>query len=264
MSDIILTGIPRAGTTFAAAVIDGLPDSVCLNEPGWQNPRAALDAEDFVQFLDNDFGKLRRLLLRGEAVPDRRALDGSATTNYYRSDAQGMMQESFAVQPFARAGLSPNFTLAIKHNGPYLAVLPELVAAERFKIIAIIRKPLPVIRSWRRLQLPISRGDLPNAKTVWPELRAITDSEMDLLEKQVRIYELMLARLLQYEKHITLIDYDELIKKPQSLADAVGKLPATLPVLRPAKAEEASEDDERIVEALEHYAVLAGRYWAER
>ena len=248
--EIILTGIPRAGTTLAAAIIDGLVDSVCLNEPSWHNPRAALDAQDFVKFVGDDFTKLRQVLSRGDAVLDRRAADCAALTNYYECGMNGDMQENFTIAPFARLGLSADFTLAIKHNAAYLGVLPELIAQKRFTIIAIIRHPLPVIRSWRRLQLPISRGDLPSGKPFWPELRGLVDAPMDLLEKQVKLYELMLARILKYEQHITVIDYDALKKNPQLLADTIGKKPLITPPLVSAKAEIASEEDEQIIRLL--------------
>lgn len=37
--NLIVTGIPRSGTTFTAAFVDGLDDAVCLSEPDWQDAR---------------------------------------------------------------------------------------------------------------------------------------------------------------------------------------------------------------------------------
>src|SRR5690606_21718614 len=153
MRDVIVTGIPRSGTTLAASLIDSLPDTVCLNEPGWHHARSAPTPEGFAQFIKKDFARLRRQLVEGEPVPDRRAGDGSATTNYYRVEG-GKMESSFEVLPFTRPGLSAEFTLAIKHNGPYLAVLPQLIALKAFIFIAIVRHPVEVLHSWRSLSLP--------------------------------------------------------------------------------------------------------------
>lgn len=247
MADIILTGIPRAGTTLAAALIDSLPDTVCLNEPGWHNAKAASDAKGFVEFLQNDFTNIRKYLLAGEPIPDRRKKNGEAITNYYATGNDGVMHEEFSLVPFTRPNLSVDFTLAIKHNGPYLAVLPELVASG-YRIIAIIRDPLPVIRSWRRLSLPISRGDLPNAKLFWPELKQVIDSNAELLEKQVRIYALMHERLMQYRDQITVLRYEEIVRNPQVLATACVKQNASLPSLvTSATAEEPGAEDEAIL-----------------
>lgn len=209
-TNIILTGIPRAGTTLAAARLDAKPDTVCLNEPSWQHPHPALDAKGFALAIREDFVSLRQRLLAGEAVTDRRTSDGTALTNYYDTGTDNEMHERFVMYPLVRKGLSPNFTLAIKHNGPYLAVLPELIALRSFEIRAVIRHPLSVIRSWRRLALPVSVGEMPSAAPYWPELKIVLESHMDLLEKQVRMYELMLSRLLQHAHHITLMRYEDM------------------------------------------------------
>jgi hypothetical protein len=215
--NVIVTGIPRSGTTLAAALIDGLSDTVCLNEPHWHTARAAKDASGFAQWIEQDFEKLRRALLNGEPVPDRRAHDGKAVTNYYRSH-DGGMENTFDIVPFTRPGLGADFTLAIKHNGPYLAVLPDLIASSAFTIIAIIRHPVEVIYSWRSLKLPISRGEMPNAAAFWPELAAIIRQDVDLLEKQVKLYDLMCQRIYEYRAQLHLLPYEMLVKEPQRLA----------------------------------------------
>ena len=35
--DLIISGIPRGGTTLTTALIDSLPNAVCLNEPQWHS-----------------------------------------------------------------------------------------------------------------------------------------------------------------------------------------------------------------------------------
>ena len=35
-ANLIMTGVPRAGTTLATAIVDGHADCVALNEPKWQ------------------------------------------------------------------------------------------------------------------------------------------------------------------------------------------------------------------------------------
>lgn len=235
--DILLTGIPRAGTTLAAAMLDALPDTVCLNEPEWQRPHPALDAQGFARAVAEDFAAQRTRLLAGEPVMDRRAQDGAALTNYYEDGT------NFVLHPLVRAGLSPDFTLAMKHNGPYLAALPELVALGAFEIRAVIRHPLPVLRSWRRLDLPVSRGALPNATDYWPEMRALTAMPMDLLEKQVRMLDLMFARIGECAVHIRVLRYEDFATGQDVQAAAI-----------------RTGEDEALQEALARYAPLASEY----
>lgn len=204
--NILITGIPRAGTTLAAALLDAEPNTVCLNEPEWQHPHPSLDAEGFARAIEADFSEVRRKILAGIPVPDRRDADGKALTNYYDSGTN----KNFVMHPLTRGNLPADFTLAMKHNGPYLAVLPELVRLGCFDIRAVIRRPLPVLRSWRRLALPISHGKMPNATAYWPEMKALTSAKMDLLEKQARMLELMFARILEYQSQVKLVRYEDI------------------------------------------------------
>ncbi|MDX2073274.1 MAG: hypothetical protein SFX19_02785 [Alphaproteobacteria bacterium] len=240
MRNILLTGLPRAGTTLAASLLDAAPDSVCLNEPEWQRPHPSLSAEAFARAVKEDFDDVRKKLLAGIAVPDRRAADGSALTNYYDSGTKN----NFVMHDLLRPGLTEDFTLAMKHNGPYLAALPELVALGCFEIRAILRHPLPVLRSWRRLDLPISRGELPNATAYWPEMKALTSAKMELLEKQVRMLELMVARILEHQSQITVVRYEDQVTGDRSQLS-----------------EKETAEDKEIMEMLKRYAPRAMRYY---
>lgn len=255
--DVVVTGIPRAGTTLAAALIDSLSDSVCLNEPAWQTAKIFPAPADFAKWLAGDFILTRRKLLLGEPVPDRRAPGGGAITNYYAAGG-GKMETLFDLAPFTRAGLSRDFTLAIKHNGPYLAVLKQLIELGCFTVIAVIRHPLEVIASWRRLDLPISRGRMPGAAPYWPRLAKLAAQNMDLLEKQVRLYDLMCERLYAQQTHLTLIRYEELVQNPQLIGDALGVKagPASALVDRPQR-EISPRETHSITTALDRY----GEHW---
>lgn len=216
--NIIVTGIPRSGTTLVASLIDAMPDAVCLNEPAWHASDKALTAEDFTKWLVGEFAALRRKLRSGEAIPDRRAADGSAVTNYYHRNAEaGAITDTFRIVPFTRLGLSESFTLAVKHNAIYSSILPELIASKQFTIIAIVRHPLQVLHSWRSLHLPVSRGQLPAAMAYWPEVAQLVRSDIELLQKQVLIYDAFCKRYWEYRKDIHLIKYEELIADSSKL-----------------------------------------------
>jgi hypothetical protein len=256
--DIIVTGIPRSGTTLTAALIDSLPDTVCLNEPLWHTARVAATPEDFAKWLIGDFTQLRGKLQRGEPVPDRRAPSGEAVTNYYKPGQQ--MENTFEVVPLTRAGLSGRFTLAIKHNGPYLAVLKPLVDLDYFTVIAIVRHPVEAIASWRALSLPISRGEMPNATPYWPQMAEVCRSPIDLLEKQVKMYDLMCRRLHHLREHIHIIPYETLIRRPDSLCDALGvKADLATKLIDKPKRHLAEDEAAMIAQALKRH----GRFYRE-
>jgi hypothetical protein len=177
-------------------------------------------------------------------------------TNYYTVDTvTRQMTDTFDVVPFTRAGLSADFTLAIKHNGPYLAVLPQLLAMQRFTIVAIVRHPLEVIASWRRLSLPISRGQMPNATPFWPEMAKIVTEENDLLVRQVKMYDEMCRRIFSLKGRIHIMPYETLVSAPQMLAASIGAgaPPAASLVDKPARAIDAAEQ-RQIIQALQNHA----------
>jgi hypothetical protein len=225
--NLILTGIPRAGTTLAAAMIDSAADSVCLNEPLWQHEWAARhhhhkSAADFAAWLADDFARLRALLAAGGTVMDRRAEGGAALTNYAMLLPSGERVMAGEVA-FSRPGLSGDMTLAVKHNGLFMGVLPQLLAAEDFTILAVIRHPAEVLASWRRTPVPVARGQFPAACFYWREMADLVARPLPLLEKQVRMLDLLYARLWELRARLHLIRYEELIGEPRLLSDILGK-----------------------------------------
>jgi hypothetical protein len=233
--NIIITGIPRSGTTLVTALIDSMPDSVALNEPRWQydwvdKNKATSAAEDFAKWLVGDFEVTRQHLIKGIPVQERRMTDGSAVTNYYRPDPEKKkVGETFSLIPFTRDGLSNNCTLAIKHNGLYLGALKQIIDTGAFTIIAIVRHPLGVISSWNNVPIPLGQGKMPGAILLWDQMRTLTQSNMDLLEKQVRMYDLVCKRLYNLREHIHIVKYEELVANKEMLASIVGKK-ANLPL----------------------------------
>lgn len=249
MPDLILTGVPRAGTSLAAAVIDHAPDSLCLSEPDrhvdlmWE----AASAEDFVARLSQEFNTIRRTILAGGSVADRRRSDGGPITNYFTDPLpDGRREAAFTICNVTRLGLSAHFVLGVKHNALYSAVLPEIVASTRFRVVTMIRDPVALLISWRSLDLPISRGRLPVGERFWPELRSLCRADLELTVKQIRICELLFSRFLQSAGQVAILRYEELVTDPARLLRAAGfsKLgsPPAAGMIAPIPPNPASDD----------------------
>jgi hypothetical protein len=251
--DLILTGVPRSGTTLAAALVDGARDAFCLSEPDShvELMQAARDADDFVSRIERAFDATREALHAGRSVVDKRAPDGTPITDYFPRLGDGSRPPAFVVREVMRTGLSPRFTLAVKHNALYASVLPQLVRSRRFRIVAIVRDPVAVLRSWRSLDLPISRGRLPAGERFWPELADLGRSDAPLLDRQIRIYELLCRRFAQLKDDIAVIRYEDIVASPQALLDVCGLVAGQSPlppppVSKPAAHPAAPEIAERI------------------
>lgn len=220
MHNILITGIPRSGTTLTNALIDSLPDCVALNEPLWQAQQDfGGNPVKFANWLAEDFARIRGHLHKEHPVPDRRTPEGKAITNFFAGDKPA---EDHSMMMLIKAGLPEYFTLAMKHNALYMACLPEIAFHLELTIIALIRHPVHTIASWRRLNLPISQGKLPHGATYWPELHAISESNDELLIKQVKIYDLMCERLHDMRGAVRVLPYETLIDTPELLCRAIG------------------------------------------
>jgi len=229
--DLLVTGLPRSGTTLLTALLDDPPRGVALGEPKWQaqwRRRNPPDPEAFAAYLAEDFARLRAALLRGEAVEDRASPDGRPLTNYLSGGTS-----AYELRSRREAGLSPGFRLAMKWPALYTAVLPALVANGAFRIVALLRHPLATLRSWNATDFPIARGRLPVGEPFWPELAALCGSDRPLAEKQARIWELFAARYLACGDRITLLRYEDLVAEPAAVAARLGLAFAAVPV-RPA------------------------------
>ncbi len=214
MPDLIITGVPRSGTTLAAAIIDQAPDALCLSEPDSHVDlmREAANPDDFVAGLCREFATVRRTILAGGSVLDRRRADGAPVTNYFSDPLpDGRREAVFATRDVSRSGLSADFVLGVKHNALYAAVLPEIVRSGRFRVVAIVRDPIAVLMSLRTLDLPISRGRLPAAERFWPAMAALGRADLDLTDKQLRICDLLLHRFGQLADRIAVIPYEVFI-----------------------------------------------------
>lgn len=223
-SDLLITGVPRSGTTLATAIVDGLEDALALSEP--VSEISLLESADapvrLVEGLLRERAAVRVAILRGEAVPDRRAADAAALTDYFVRGPDGVKHVGHQHR-VSRAGLSSGFLLATKHNALYASVLDALVQSGKFSVLAMVRNPVRIILSWQGLPIPVAQGRLPAGEKFWPELRAATHPRLPVLERQVAIIELFFARFLRLREHIALIRYEDLVRDPGCISRHLGR-----------------------------------------
>lgn len=224
-TDILITGIPRSGTTLAAALIDGCPDTVCLSEPEHQLDlmRASGSASEFATNVVQDYARIRYILLAGGTTSDRRTSEGKAVSNYFSRESNGSPRLAiYSETEWSRHGLSGNFTLGMKHNALYTSILPELIALNHFLVLAIIRDPADAIASWLSLSLPVSLGRLPAAERYWGEMNELTEGSLALHDKQIFICELFCKRYLSSGPAIHLLRFEDFVRSPDLLYSAAG------------------------------------------
>ncbi len=108
-----------------------------------------------------------------------------------------------------RKPLTPDFTLIIKHNALFAALLAELGRA--FECVALVRNPVAVLASWQTVDLPINGGRIPAGERFDDELQGLLQKEPDVLQRQVRILNWFFASFQTHLPPDDIIRYEDLV-----------------------------------------------------
>ena len=120
-------------------------------------------------------------------------------------------------QPWGESGeimidkpLSARFTLVIRANGMFAALLPWLNAS--FPCLAVVRNPLAVLASWQTVNLPVHRGRVPGAEKFDRDLHRTLEQEPEVLRRQIIVLNWFFAR---FEAHLppgNLVRYEDMVE----------------------------------------------------
>jgi hypothetical protein len=129
--------------------------------------------------------------------------------NFFVDTPQGRRWDAEVVEIAVPQSLSAGFTLAIKHNGTFLALLPEL--ARGHAIIGIVRNPLVLLAAWQAIDLPIGTGRLPMAERLDPALAARLGDESNTLTRQLIVLEWCFRRLRDHLPRERILRHEDII-----------------------------------------------------
>lgn len=200
----LLTGIPRSGTTLCCHLLNEAADTVALHEP--IAPDLFSDEIPPVEIIESEINRFRQSLLAdGRAVSKQ--LNGEIPANPVQVDATRDRKESVTLGEI-RAGksLSQEFSLVIKHNALFAALLPSL--KNLYPVSCIVRNPLPVLASWQSVDLPVARGTVPMAERFDDDLRSKLAVLTGVMEKQLAILGWFFDR---FRNQSAIIRYEEVI-----------------------------------------------------
>lgn len=195
--DVALTGIPRGGTTLACRLLGGCADTVSLFEPMDVMALPAQDREAALDAVAGFYRDARRTLVEDGTAPSKQR-DGEVPDNPFGARGDDGRRAAL-VQP-GRIRVAPppaGFTLVVKHNAAFTALLPEL--ARHMDVLAIVRNPVAVLASWHSVDLPVTAGRVPAGEHLDAELRAQLDAVSDVVERQILLLDWFFER---YQRHL--------------------------------------------------------------
>ena len=211
--NVVLTGLPRSGTTLTCHLLNKLPDTVALHEPmRGRHVAADADPRDRLETVQQVFTEQRvSILTRGRAAS--RTADGAIPENPFGGERTetGLRRHLDTKGEIAiDKDLSPDFTLVVKHIASFAAMLEDLT--RRFPVYAVVRNPLAVLASWATLDAPLRDGHVGPAEKLDADLRARLAAHDDGLDRQIHLLEWFFAQFDRHLNESSIIRYESLIE----------------------------------------------------
>lgn len=236
MPTILLTGIPRSGTTLACKLLNEFPDTVALAEPLSLQKRgdmagAAEEIADFIAQARHD------ALTTNTAVS--RHINGVVPENW--AEAPGQDQKLRQAQTSLSAidlnkPLTDDFHLIIKQPGEFTALYDVLKT--KYPVFALVRHPLAALAAWQTVNMPIHEGRMPVLEAFHPELTAHLTAIEDRVKRQVHLLGWILDVYTRFPAE-NIIRYEDMLADSQR---SLGKITAhSQPSAKPLKAFDLQE-----------------------
>jgi hypothetical protein len=211
-NNVLLTGVPRSGTTLTCHLLNKLPDTVALHEPMKVKRFAKLkDHEEICRSIKRFCDEQRKSIHeRKQAIS--RNVAGAVPDNPFgtmRSEA-GLRQSIDSKGAIAiDKKLSRNFMLVVKHNSAFAALLQGLV--KRFPVYALIRNPLAALTSWSSVDSGPQSGHASAAERLDSNLRAKLAAIDDELARQICLLDWFYGQFHRYLPEHAIIRYESLV-----------------------------------------------------
>jgi len=206
--NLIITGIPRSGTSLVTSLLNSVDNVVCLNEILYN-----------VNTLPQDFDEVRKRLLLKQPIPNKYNNDGYLTTDTQNGQTQ-------IKNRILSKSLDKNVIVGSKVNIPYLNQI-EKILQYGFCTIAIIRDPAYTVASWNRNKnIPEAMVSTENMHPRWRQFNFDTTNPV---ERQAKLWEFYAGILWKYRGQLKILKYEYITQHPdavlKNLCDELGVVP---------------------------------------
>lgn len=227
--NIILTGIPRSGTSLTCSLLNQLPNTIALVEPlPSETMRHFKNSHADYEMIDFFFKKTRRsLLLTGTAASNQvrgKVPDNTVNAGFLAWLPSKLRKEVLSERffPFLRRKshasvaliklekeLTDDFCLCIKHPISFTTILETLT--RYYPCYALIRNPLAVLASWNTVPFNIRHGRAQFAEERDAELEQQLMQTEQRLERQLILLSWFFAKFIKLLPAEHVIRYEDII-----------------------------------------------------
>ena len=214
--DLIISGIPRSGTSYLCKSLDGFDNVAVINEPRLVFDWLRYSPDPWtVPILHAD---LRRCIDTREPVENK-------------LDARGELTEDTAVEESASAYCpqlrDDSWVLATKNTLAYMARLEGILRLmPHARVVVCVRHPLDTLASWKGTFAHLAAGDpteVPVGGLADPFLPAhlreglrIIASLPEAAYRRAAWWRLLAQEIVRWREHIVLVRYEDLVADPTS------------------------------------------------
>lgn len=260
--NLLITGVPRSGTTLSCHLLNGLDDCVALHEPmEVRDLMSESNTTRQLQQIHTFFHDNRALIkAKGRAISIHR--DGKVPDNpvVEANDKSGKRKLDISRGEIDVPGTFTNDTfLVIKHPAVFTGLLPRLVT--EFQVFAVVRNPISVLGSWMTVPFGVREGHAPAAEGVDQKLKEALANIDDTLDRQIHLLSWFFERYKTYLPASAVIRYEDVITtQGQALAVVV---PSAKNLTAPLKSRNKNKiyDSAAMKEAGQRLLSSSGAFW---
>ncbi len=261
--NVILTGVPRSGTTVTSHLLNRLPNMVALHEP-WDVRRLATLGTYMLlgHRITRLFAKTRRSIWVNRTAVSKH-VGGEVPT-----DSFGYEREETGLRPSLDSkgeiridkALTLDFLLVIKHPSAFTAVLEGL--NKRFATYAVIRNPLAILASWNSVKIPVYEGHAPAAERLDRRLRRRLGEIGDRIERQLYLLSWFFEKYRTVLPNESVLKYEHIISSRGRALSAITPHASSLDVPLPNLNRNDTYDRELMKLLGRRLLKTNGPYWA--
>lgn len=257
----LLSGVPRSGTSLCCRLAGALPDTVALSEPIRRKAFGGMETPPGACARIGDFVEEARAGIlaerRAPSVQVEGRLDDNRTASRHTDAGLRKLRGAWGEIAIDKP-LSARFTLLVKHNALFAALLPGLNRS--FPCLALVRNPLSVLASWQTVDLPVHRGRIPAGEELDGELHRALEEEPDALARQIIVLDWFFGRFHGHLDAENIIRYEDVVESGgTALFRRLGH--ASAPPVALKSRNDSALYDGAVIDALLAALLDAGGHW---
>ena len=195
--NLIITGIPRSGSSLFSVLINNIENAVCLNETVYD-----------VSILPQAFEEIRKQLILRVPIPNKYDNSGVLTTN--------TMDDTVNIESKIVEIVDEDVLVGSKVNIPYLNQI-HTILEYGYKVITIVRDPVFTIGSWnskKTSHLHEARVTGNNMSLRWDHIPFTTE---DKIGRQAQIWQYYASLIWSLRDRIKIYTYEQMTSNTEWL-----------------------------------------------